>query len=90
MDSGAWGDLLVVGGEHVQDLASGGRKHPNSTNGRSSANINDPAARRQRQQHEDLEELVMPRVPPFRDCRQNSEEICEGGGKPEQWAGRGD
>lgn len=66
VDSGAWADLLSAGGE-VQDLALGGRKHPDSTN--------DPKAQWQRQQQQqearqqrlEMEELQksMPTTTPF-------------------------
>lgn len=77
VDSGAWEELLSVGGENVRDLALGGRVHPDVANASESngTSINDPKAQRQRQEQEqqqhllEMEELAgsMPKLPPFGD-----------------------
>lgn len=59
VDSSNWFDLLASGGENVQDLALGGRRHPDSSSANensSNASVNDPKAQQQRQEQEEEEE----------------------------------
>eukprot|EP00752_Nemacystus_decipiens_P003063 g2840.t1 len=78
VNSGAWGDLLALGGEDVHELGLSGRKHLDGPGGahhgsRGGAGVDDPKAQRQRQEEEERQQLLemeelansMPSMPPF-------------------------